>query len=61
MAIAGMRVQATLDNLRGSTGMVVPKEDTLASMNCDLVKGIWMGQTEFKVPVTNWGSLPLVL
>ena len=39
----------------------MPKEHTLASRNCDLIEGIWMGQTDFKVPVTNWGILPVML
>ena len=56
-----MKVQAPLDNLQSSTGILVPKEDTLALMNCEVAEGIWMGQTELKIPVTNWGSLPLVL
>ena len=60
-SVADVRIQAPLGNLQSSTGIVVPKEDSLASMNCDLVEGIWMGQTDFKVPVTNWGSLPLML
>ena len=54
MAVADVRIQGPLENLQNSTGIIVPKEDSLASMNCDLVEGIWMGQTEFKVPVTNW-------
>ena len=60
-AVADVRIQGPLENLQNSTGIVVPKEDSLASINCDLVEGIWMGQTEFKVPVTNWGSVPLML
>ena len=35
--------------------------DPLTSMNCDLAEGIWTGQTDFKVPITNWGSLPVML
>jgi len=42
--------------VQGTTGIVVPNEDTLATMNCNLMEGIWMEQTEFKVPVTNWGN-----
>ena len=60
-AVADVRIQGPLENLQNSTGTVVPKEDSLASMNCDLVEGIWMGQTEIKVPVTNWESVPLML
>ena len=60
-AVADVRIQAPLDNLQSSTGIVVLKEHMLASRNCDLVEGIWMGQTDFKVPVTNWGSLPVML
>ena len=60
-AVADMTIQTPLDNLQSSTGIVVPKEDSLASMNCDFAEGFWVGQTDFKVPVTNWGSLPLTL
>ena len=60
-AVTDVRTQGPLEKLQNSTGIVVPKEDSLASMNCDLVEGIWMGQTEFKVPVTNWGSVSLML
>ena len=59
--VADVRIQGPLENLQNSTGIVVPMEDSLASMNCDLVEGFWMGQTEFKIPVTNWGSVPLML
>ena len=33
----------------------------MAPKNCDLMEGIWLGQSEFKIPVTNWGNLPLSL
>ena len=61
VSIGDMTIQTPLDNLQSSTGIVVPKEDSLASMNCDFAEGFWVGQTDFKVPVTNWGSLPLTL
>ena len=60
-AVARVRIQEQLDDQQSVTGVVVPKEDCLASMNCDLVEGMWMGQTDFTIPVTNWGSLPVTL
>ena len=60
-AVANIKIQTPLDNLQSSTGIVVPEEDSLASINCDFTEGIWMGQTDFKVLVTNWGSLPMTL
>ena len=43
------------------TGIVVPREEVLARDQCDFIEGLWFGQTEFKIPVTNWGTQPLVL
>ena len=60
-AVARVRIQEQLDDRQSLTGVVVPKENCLASMNCDLVEGMWMGQTDFTIPVTNWGSLPVTL
>ena len=42
-------------------GIVVPKEEVLARDQCDFIEGLWFGQTEFKIPVTNWGTQPLIL
>ena len=60
-AVARVRIQEQLDDRQSLTGVVVPKEDCLASMNCDLVEGMWMGQIDFTIPVTNRGSLPVTL
>lgn len=41
--------------------IVVPKEEVLSKDHCDFVEGLWFGQTEFKIPVTNWGIQLLIL
>ena len=43
------------------TGIVVPKEEVLALNQCDFAEGLWCGQSEFEIPVTNWGTQPLIL
>lgn len=53
--------QEPLSEEQSQMGIVVPKEDELASRECDFAEGLWVGQQNFQVPVTNWGSQPLVL
>ena len=42
-------------------GIMVPKKEVLARDQCNFIEGLWFGQTEFKIPVTNWGIQPLIL
>ena len=34
--------------------------EELEGQQCDLTEGLWEGALEFKVPVTNWGSKPIM-
>ena len=60
--MAGVRVDhnsaVEVSNL---AGIVVPKEEVLAQNQCDFAEGLWCGQSEFEIPVTNWGTQPLTL
>ena len=40
-------------------GRVCPSKE-LEGQQCDLTEGLWEGVQEFKVPVTNWGSKPIM-
>ena len=42
-------------------GVIIPKEGVLAKRQCDVLEGLWTGNTEFYVPITNWGTSPVVL
>ena len=41
--------------------MIVPKEGTLAAQQCDILEGLWTGSSKFYVPITNWGTRPMML
>ena len=60
--MAGVRVDhnsaVEVSNL---AGIVVPKGEVLAQNQCDFAEGLWCGQSEFEIPVTNWGTQPLTL
>ena len=39
--VTDVRIQGPYENLQNSTVILLPKEDSFASMNCDLLEGIW--------------------
>jgi len=47
-AAAAVQVQADQKKVQALTVIVVPKNDTLATMNCDLMEGIWMGKQSLR-------------
>ena len=42
-------------------GMIVPNENVLATNHCDFQEGLWNGDTEISVSVTNWGDVPIFI
>ena len=38
-----------------------PMKEVLAGNQCYVIEGIWLGQSEFTIPVINWGIQTLVL
>ena len=61
-AIAEVKVDhSSVSEVSNLTGIVVPKGEVLGEHQCDFIEGLWFGQTEFKIPVANWGTQPLVL
>ena len=52
------------DNVSAPTvkaDVIIPKEEVLAVKQCDLLEGLWTGSSEFYIPITNWGTRPVVL
>jgi len=35
--------------------------EVLASKHCDLSEGLWNGDNDVKIPVTNWGEVPIFI
>lgn len=38
--------------------MIMSNEEALATKHCDLPKGLWSGDKDVMIPVTNWGEAP---
>ena len=49
------------EDVSSQVGVVTPDESVLASDCCDLMEGYWTGESDFNIPVTNWGVEPVVL
>jgi len=41
-------------------GMIIPNE-VLVSKHCDLSEGLWNGDNDVKIPVTNWKEIPIFI
>ena len=42
-------------------GMIIPNEEVLATKHCDLPEGLWSGDKDAMIPVTNWGEVPVFI